>query len=142
MKQANVHSLSIHPPYVKEIQNGSKTFELRKYNPRVHRGSWVAIYETKPTMAITTIFKAGNTLVEDPQWFWDHNHLSLGIKEEDYFAYFKNKTTIFALEIVSVRILPDPIGLAELKSRYKIHPPQGSITLKGNIPLRILDLID
>jgi predicted transcriptional regulator len=137
-----VHSLSIHPPYVKEIQLGLKVYELRKYNPRIHRGSWVAVYETKPTMAITTLFSAGNTLVEDPQWFWDHNKNALGINEDDYFSYFKGKTTVFALEIIKVRILPNPIGLAELKSRYKIHPPQGSITLKGNIPSRILDLIN
>ncbi len=136
-----VHSLSIHPPYVKEIRSGTKTYELRKFNPRVHRGSWVAIYETKPTMAITTVFLAGNTLVEDPQWFWDHNHQALGINHDDYFAYFKGKNTVFALEILQVRTLDNPIGLAELKSMYNIHPPQGSVTLKGNIPSRILKLL-
>ena len=102
-----VHSLSIHPPYVEEIQLGYKTFELRKYNPRIHRGSWVAIYETKPTMAITTVFQAGNTLVEEPQWFWDNHHCSLGIDKEAYFEYFKGKTTIFALEINTLPGLTD-----------------------------------
>ncbi len=139
---SQVHSLSIHPPYVEEIQLGCKTFELRKYNPRVHRGSWVAIYETKPTMAITTVFQAGNTLVEDPQWFWDNHHCSLGIDKEAYFEYFKGKNTIFALEILEVRTLDNPIGLKEMKYRYRIHPPQGCITIKGTIPSRIRDLIN
>ncbi len=126
--------MSIHTCYVDEMRSGVKQFELRKYDPHIEPGEWVAIYETLPTGSIRAAFQAGDTYISDPEFFWLNYRAVLGIDEEPYFKYFKGKKKSYALEIDAF-VEFEPISLAELREGYGFTAPQGVV--RGKPKLRI-----
>ncbi len=139
MNDLNVHALSIHTPYVDEIRAGRKRFELRKYSTGIEPGGWVMVYETLPTGSVSTVFQAGETIVEEPEEFWTWFQNDLGIEREPYFAYLAGKQFVHAIEIRKVRTF-EPISLSELREEYRFHPPQGCTKLRTIHP-RVLESI-
>ena len=135
-QETRMHCMSIHTCYVDEMRSGVKQFELRKYDPYVEPGEWVAIYETLPTGSIRAAFQAGDTYISDPEYFWLNYRAVLGIDEEPYFEYFKGKQKSYALEIDAF-VEFEPISLAELREGYGFTAPQGVVRVKPKLRLAL-----
>jgi len=107
--------LSIKPEYVDKILTGEKKYEFRRkiFKKDVKH---VYVYSTTPVQRITISFKIETIIEDKPEILWDKYKEYAGISEEDFFKYFQNCNTGYAILISNVK---------ELKARkLKIRPPQ------------------
>ncbi|MCK9406791.1 MAG: ASCH domain-containing protein [Methanothrix sp.] len=114
--------LSIKPKFAEAIIDGRKRYEFRKSkfaNKDINR---VYIYATSPIKKIIGIFKISNIIEESPSALWDLLKDHAGISEEEFFNYFGNKGTGFAIEIKSVEKFENPIDPKTLIPNFV--PPQ------------------
>lgn len=135
-QESRMHCMSIHTCYVDEMRCGRKQIELRKYDPGIEPGEWVAIYETLPTGSIRAAFEAGDTLVSDPDRFWFDYWKVLGIEEEPYFNYFRNRPLAYGILIEEFEEF-EPITLGELREGYGFAAPQGVVRVKPKLRLAL-----
>ena len=114
MKNRGIY-LSIKPQFVDLIVKGKKTYEFRKYIPKMEFEK-VYIYETLPNAGIKYVINI-NKIYKYPEKIKEN-----GYGNED----FNNgkKKAIYAYEIGKIMCLKEKIGLEELKSKYKFVPPQ------------------
>jgi len=136
--ESRMHCMSIHTCYVDEMRSGNKQIELRKYDPHIEPGEWVAIYETLPTGSIGSAFRAGDTFVSDPERFWFDYWKVLGIEEGPYFEYFKGKPLTYGIHIEEF-VEIEPMTLGELRREYGFTAPQGIVRAKPKLRRAIED---
>ena len=125
-----IKSLAIKPIFADRIRDRSKTFELRTYPPGILPGSWVALYESAPTKAIQTIFKAGRTFRLTPNDAWEMYADEFGIDFDSYFGYFRRRAWAYGVEVKEVRSF-EPISLSELRTSGDFNVPQMCQRLKS-----------
>ena len=125
-----IKSLAIKPIFADRIRDRSKTFELRTYPPGILPGSWVALYESAPTKAIQTIFKAGRTFRLTPNDAWEMYSEEFGIDFDSYFGYFRRRAWAYGVEVKDVRSF-EPISLSELRTSGDFNVPQMCQRLKS-----------
>jgi len=114
--------LSIKPKYVNEILSGKKIFEFRKAIFKKKDISKVFIYSSSPVKKIVASFEIARIIEDSPQKLWDKCHEYGGIPENDFFEYFKNSDTAYAIEISNLDEFSEPIDPYKLKKSFK--PPQ------------------
>jgi len=119
----DVKSLAIKSVYADRIRERSKTFELRTYSPGILPGSWCALYETAPTKAIQTVFKAGRTFKLTPNKAWELYSANFGIDFDSYFSYFRRRAWAYGVEIADVRSFK-AVSLHELRESPGFTVPQ------------------
>lgn len=90
--------LSIKPCYVKEIINGNKKYEFRKFKP-LKKIKNVYIYETRPIKKIVGYFECNNIISGDKYGIWDEFKQYGSISEKDYFEYYNNSLKAYAFKI-------------------------------------------
>jgi predicted transcriptional regulator len=59
----------------------------------------VLVYSTAPVQRLTMAFKVKNIIAAPPQLLWDKYHEYSGMSREEFFKYFKNCDTGYAIEI-------------------------------------------
>ena len=123
--EEKIRLLSIYTEYADRIRDGTKTFELRGYDPKIMPNDWTLIYEPKPTMVIKTVFKAEFYLCMTAEQAWSQFNHCFGISFEDYSAYFKEKPFAYAVKIAKVKTF-DPISYADLVEDVGFTAPQGA----------------
>jgi predicted transcriptional regulator len=96
------HILKIYSEYADKIYDGTKLYELRKDDKGIIAGDSVILVETKPEIIIRGGFLAGNTVKDTPKNIWDKYQELLGISQENYFRYFDNVATAYAIKIDSI----------------------------------------
>ena len=142
----NVRCLSIKPQYADRIKDGTKTIELRSYDPALKPEDWCIVYETHPTGHISFVFQVEYFWCMKPDLAWElfsnqcGNGLGsdLGVEFDDYFGYFHNKPYAYGLKIGQVNSF-DPISYQELEETVGFSAPQGSWRWKNyQIDSRIL----
>ena len=131
-EESRMHCMSIHTCYVDEMRSGVKQIELRKYDPGIEPGEWVAIYETLPTGSIRAAFEAGDTLVSDPDRFWFDYEKVLGIEKEPYFEYFRGRPLTYGI-LIREFVEFEPLTLGELREGYSFTAPQGIVRVKPKL---------
>lgn len=107
---SKIKILSIKTIYADQIRAGTKTFELRTYNPRIPEDRWLALYESSPTQAIQSVLKIGRTFKMNPEDAWHEFSDKFGIEAEDYFRYFRKREWAYGLEVKEVKSF-EPIKL-------------------------------
>jgi len=134
----NVRCLSIKPQYADRIKDGTKTIELRSYDPALMPEDWCIVYETHPTGHISFVFQVEYFWCMKPDLAWELFSNGFGIEFDDYFGYFHKKPYAYGLKIGQVNTF-DPISLQELQETVDFSAPQGSWRWKNNkIDSRIL----
>jgi type I restriction enzyme S subunit len=101
--------LSIKPQYVDQILEGNKKFEFRKSifkNRDIRR---VFIYSSAPVKKVVASFEIGQIIEASPQELWAKCHEFAGIPEQDFFDYFNNSEVGYAIEIMNLSELFEPI---------------------------------
>ena len=134
----NVRCLSIKPQYADRIKDGTKTIELRSYDPALMPEDWCIVYETNPTGHISFVFQVEYFWCMKPDLAWELFSNGFGIEFDDYFGYFHKKPYAYGLKIGQVNTF-DPISYQELEETVGFSAPQGSWRWKyNNIDSRIL----
>jgi len=102
--------LSIKPKYVEKIIEGTKTYEFRKLVFKtLTESERVYIYSSSPVKKIIGSFSVETIIEDKPRRLWDLCRNCAGISEKDFYEYFKNKETGFAISIKSLEIFDKPI---------------------------------
>ena len=117
--------LSIRPPFVERILEGTKTAELRRVRPTARTGQDVLIYGSSPTMALlaSAVVQAVDTA--SPSTLWRSVRDAAGVSREEYLAYFAGAPIASAIWLGQVAAFEQPISLKLLRERWPwFRPPQ------------------
>ena len=114
--------LSIKPRYVEAILKGDKRYEFRKNIFRNKDVENVYIYATSPVKKIVGFFKVGNILEDHPVCLWDQLKEFSGLDEKEFFNYFGDNKSGFAIEIQSVTEFLNPLEPRDIIPSFV--PPQ------------------
>jgi type I restriction enzyme S subunit len=114
--------LSIKPRYVEAIIDGRKKYEFRKNKFAEADINCIYIYSTAPIKKIIGSFKINSIIEGRPSALWDRLKDQSGISEKEFFDYFSDKETGFALEIKDVVRFEEPLDPKTLFPNFV--PPQ------------------
>ncbi len=114
--------LSVKPKYANEIISGRKKYEFRKSIFKRENIEKIYIYSSSPVKKIIAIVDIDGILSDSPQELWEQCHEDAGISEREFFSYFKNSDTGYAIKISNVQEFPIPIDPYHLDEDFR--PPQ------------------
>ena len=98
--------LSIKPKYVEEIKKGNKKYEFRKSlcnRDNLNKIEKFFIYASSPVKKIVASFISSEILEDHPRILWEKCRKHSGIKEVDFFNYFRDREKGLALEISKLK---------------------------------------
>jgi type I restriction enzyme S subunit len=101
--------LSVKPKYAEEIISGRKKYEFRKSIFKRENIEKMYIYSSSPVKKIIAIVDIDGILSDSPKELWEQCHEDAGISEHEFFSYFKNSDTGYAIKISNVKEFPTPI---------------------------------
>lgn len=111
--------LSIKPQYVEEILKGNKKYEFRKkVFKKKKEVKEVYIYSTSPVKKIVGYFKFDRIIEDHPEKLWEEFKEHSGIDEYEFFDYFKERDTGFAIEITQLEVFKTPMDPELLISNF------------------------
>lgn len=103
--------LSIKPRYVEEIIEGNKKYEFRRSIWRCREDvDMVYMYASSPMKKIVGAFTVEKIFEDHPEKLWNRFREFSGIKEKEFFNYFKTSKKGFAIEIEEVEVFETPIN--------------------------------
>jgi predicted transcriptional regulator len=122
--------ISIKPVYAEMILSGRKRYEFRRrgFTRKIGR---VFMYSTKPVSKIVGYFTFDEILNGSPSEVWGICSENAGISESDFYKYYKNAETAFAIKVNSVFRLPKPISPFNVLEGFKV--PRSFFYVDSNI---------
>ena len=105
--------LSINPPHVENILNGTKRYEFRKVRSR-RQVNRILIYSTAPVGMIVGEVEVVATLQGSPEEVWGLTAEFAGVTREFFDEYFQGRDTAVAYELGGVEVYIQPKSLLEL----------------------------
>ncbi|MBB6496042.1 hypothetical protein [Methanococcus maripaludis] len=129
--------LSIKPKYVKEILNGSKKYEFRKsIFKKYDKNELVFIYSSYPVKRIVGTFIVGDIIENCPKILWNEFKNVSGIKESEFFKYFKEKDKGYAIQINKLNEFENPVNPKDINPDFRA--PQSFCYISQNFEEEIL----
>ena len=119
--------LSIKPKYVKLIKSGLKKYEFRRKIFKNDGKCKIFIYSSFPVCKIEGLFKP-KIFYDSPYRIWNRFSEFSGLSEREFFHYFINCDTAYAIEISDLIIFNEPLNPYKLIKGFK--PPQSYCYLK------------
>lgn len=117
--------ISVRPKFSNLIMQGKKTVELRKRVPNNIIGKKIYIYSTLPCGKIIGYFFAKNVDYLPLNILWRKVNIFAGISEEDFFSYYSDKKSGYAIYFDNFFRLKSDISLYTLRKTYpQFTPPQ------------------
>ncbi|MDP2797315.1 MAG: hypothetical protein Q8N94_07380 [Methanoregula sp.] len=110
--------LSIKPKYVKEILNGAKQYEFRKQVFKNESAKTVFIYSSSPQKKIVACFRVGKIIKGHPDYLWERFRNISGISEQEFFEYFSDRVTGYAIRIDDLEPFPEPVDPHAMFERF------------------------
>jgi predicted transcriptional regulator len=110
--------MSVRPPYVERLLDGSKTVELRRRNWRVAAGSTVLLYASGTRRELMGAVVVQGTVTGARQEIWDRFSRELSLTRKEFSTYLKGADQAVAIRVGQARSLKQPIPLAELRARH------------------------
>ena len=110
--------LSIKPKYVKEILSGAKQYEFRKQIFKNAFTKTVFIYSSSPQKKIVACFRVGKIVEGHPDYLWEHFWDVSGLSEQEFFDYFSDRDTGYAIRIDELVEFPKPVDPHILIERF------------------------
>lgn len=110
--------LSIKPKYVKEILSGAKQYEFRKQIFKNESVKMVYIYSTSPQKKIVARFRLGTIVKEHPDYLWEQYCDVSGLSEREFFEYFSDRDTGYAIRIEELETFADPVDPHSVIDRF------------------------
>lgn len=106
--------MSIHPPFVESISDGSKKVEFRKRRLAEDIDS-VLMYATAPVKAVVGEFWIAKQVQNSPKNLWEQFSDVAGISRKLFFRYFEESPIAVGIVIKSVKVYRSPLSLADLE---------------------------
>lgn len=117
--------LSVRSPHLERILDGSKTVEFRRRPWSVADGSVVLLYGSRNRRAIVGSFIVDGTETGPVNRLWRSHGNQSGLTRAEFMAYFDGAMSATAISVAGVRVLSQPLTLAELRRRHpNFHVPQ------------------
>jgi predicted transcriptional regulator len=110
--------LSIKPKYVKEILSGVKQYEFRKQIFKNESAKTVFIYSSSPQKKIVACFRVGKIVEGHPDYLWEQFREVSGLSEEEFFEYFLDRDTGYAIRIDELEQFAEPIDPHAVFERF------------------------
>lgn len=120
--------LSIKPKYAELIFDGTKKYEFRRTMFKNKQIKTVVVYASSPTQKVIGEFEIESIINTDLDELWESTRLSAGIEKENFYQYFANKESGFAIQIKSVKRYDNPLCL---KDAFNLNPPQSFLYLNN-----------
>jgi len=100
--------LSIKPKYVERILSGEKKYEFRKviFKKDVDE---VIIYASSPVKKFVASFKIKKIIKDKPSKLWIKCNGESGVNEIEFFEYFQNKESGYAIKITDLQEFHVPV---------------------------------
>jgi predicted transcriptional regulator len=117
--------LSVRPPHVDRLLEGSKTVELRRRRWRVPPGSVVLLYASGQRQALVGSIVVCDTVSGTPDEIWASHGDASALTRQEFDEYFAGCSEAVAITVHSARPLFNPVSLGELRRRSaSFIPPQ------------------
>lgn len=118
--------LSVRPPHVDRLLNGTKKIELRRARWHVPPGSRALLYASGPTRrAIVGSVTVEETVVSALDNAWRAFGAEAAVTRREFDDYFAGASTVVAIRVTQPQRLASPITLDELRRRHPAFaPPQ------------------
>jgi predicted transcriptional regulator len=117
--------ISLEPRHAENILIGTKRVELRRRQLHVEPGTVVWMYSKLPKGSIVGRATVLRTHKASPQTLWRRYGNSAGVSRAEFFAYFFERGSGFALELSETTRLSEPVTLKELRKLDSgFQPPQ------------------
>jgi predicted transcriptional regulator len=126
--------LSIKPKHVEAIIKGQKKYEFRRVIFKDKNINIVYVYASYPIKKIIGTFHIGNIIKDKPKNLWQRFNDVSGLDEAEFFEYFKDSETGFAIEIRNAEMYETPIDLEEAIPGFV--PPQSFRYVKYPLNLK------
>jgi type I restriction enzyme, S subunit len=110
--------LSIKPKYVKEILSGIKQYEFRKQIFKNKSAKTVFIYSTSPQKKIVACFRLGEIVEGHPDYLWEQFWNVSGLNEREFFDYFSDRNTGYAIRIEDLKEYSEPVDPFTLFGKF------------------------
>ncbi|MCK9631125.1 MAG: hypothetical protein M0R30_05725 [Methanoregula sp.] len=110
--------LSIKPKYVRAILDGTKQYEFRKQIFKDESVKTVYIYSTSPQKKIVARFRLGKIVKEYPEYLWEQYCDVSGLSEHEFFEYFSDRDTGYAIRIEGLEPYPEPVDPHTVFERF------------------------
>jgi predicted transcriptional regulator len=110
--------LSIKPKYVKEILSGAKQYEFRKQIFKNESAKTVFIYSSSPQKKIVACFHVGKIVEGHPDYLWEQYCDVSGLSEREFFEYFSDRDTGYAIRIEDLETFTEPVDPHEVFDRF------------------------
>ncbi|MDO9035132.1 MAG: hypothetical protein Q7U51_08030 [Methanoregula sp.] len=110
--------LSIKPKYVKKILSGAKQYEFRKQIFKKKSAKTVFIYSSSPQKKIVATFRVGKIVVGHPDYLWEQFLDVSGISEQEFFEYFSDRDTGYAIRIDDLEQFSEPVDPHTVFERF------------------------
>jgi type I restriction enzyme S subunit len=114
--------LSVKPEYAEKIIKGKKKYEFRRSIFKRNDIEKIFIYSSSPIRKIIASFEIEKIVNDSPESIWKLCQKYGGISKKDFFVYFKNSESAYAIKICNVFIFQEPIDPYNIIEDFK--PPQ------------------
>jgi predicted transcriptional regulator len=114
--------LSIRPPHVDNILNGSKRYEYRRSIFARRDITTILVYCTKPVGLIVAEFELSEVIQDAPESLWERTSEASGISKKFFDSYFEGKGMAYALSIGEVHAYDQPLCPFSIVPNFT--PPQ------------------
>lgn len=118
--------LSIKPEFAEKIFSGEKRYEFRKAIFKNQAVTTVVVYATLPVGKVVGEFEIESVLHDSPRSLWGRTKSFAGISRAYFDAYFRARSTAYAIQVKNPQRYSAPRDLAEISQS---PPPQSFMYL-------------
>lgn len=109
--------LSVRPPHVDRLLDGTKTVELRRRGWRVPPGSVILLYASGNRRALVGSLVVTAIDTGTPDGIWGRHGADAALSRQEFDYYFRGASRAVAISVGSARRLETPVDLTELRRR-------------------------
>lgn len=132
--------LSVRPPHVDRLLDGTKTVELRRRAWRVPPGAVILLYASGQKRALVGSLVVAAIETGTLDGIWDQHGGDAGLTRQEFDTYFLGAHQAVAICVGSARRLETPVGLGELRRRVpSFTAPQ---TFRYVIPYELAQILN
>lgn len=111
--------LSLKPVYADLVFQGLKTAELRRRVSSGLQNRDVYVYVSSPVMELRGGFRVGEVWKDSPDNIWDLVSRFAQVDRATFDGYYEGANVAYALEIKEVWEYRKPLGLNDLRQKFK-----------------------
>lgn len=109
--------LSVRPPHVERLLDGTKTVELRRRMWRAPPGTLVLLYASGERRQVVGTLVVVQTETGPAEAVWERFGEDAAVTRSQFDDYFQGAASAVAIRVADPQPLAEPVGLCELRRR-------------------------